>query len=211
MNTLLLDRLAARLGIKPASRKNKIMAFADKDNPSANTKQISPASAQKQEGKPAIGPALDTLEEATALGRAIFATRKAMKALLDKLESQKKNIAPHIKNKPLVMDEGTIVYVEGGESYVLNKAKIKQLMMDNLRISPEIADKIISSGSTKKFIQSYIKIIPNKLSRLSENPPPAPSQGEVKAFADIDTVNDKITAFAKEYHDVGKKTSNPYR
>ena len=82
---------------------------------------------------------------------------------INELEKQrdieKKKLAPYIKDEPLEIDnEGTIYYVDSGESKVMNRNMLKAVLQEVMKISPEQAERILNSGSTLKIIQPYIKI-----------------------------------------------------
>jgi hypothetical protein len=100
-----------------------------------------------------------TREQLVEKGKNLLNMMQNIANMQTSLAKQKADIAPYIVKDPLMLPEGTVVYVEGSESQSLNRNNLKKILMERLRVSEAVAETILNSGSTKKFIQGYIKVM----------------------------------------------------
>lgn len=85
--------------------------------------------------------------------------KKSDKDLLN-IRELKGSIEPLVQQTPISTPSGTVSFVTGSVTKMLNKNLIRQVLIDTLKISPESADKIIATGSVEKVIESYVKVTP---------------------------------------------------
>ena len=71
----------------------------------------------------------------------------------------KNSLMPYVKINPIKTPQGQIFYVVGSTSKYLSKDKLKQMMIEQLRISEQLADQILSMGSLDKVLNPYIKVV----------------------------------------------------
>jgi hypothetical protein len=76
-----------------------------------------------------------------------------------KIDMLKNELAPYVKLNPIKTANGQIFYVVGSTSKFINRDRLKQVMIEQLRISEQVAEQILTAGSLDKVIQPYVKVV----------------------------------------------------
>ncbi len=98
------------------------------------------------------------------LGRKIFEMKQSRDAINQKLEELKAQIIQYLTGEPVeIAGLGKIFKVVGGVVQVANKEKLKEVLVQILKLKPEQADMIISKSTTPKEIAEYLKIQSTKV------------------------------------------------
>ncbi len=96
----------------------------------------------------------------TAKANRLIALKKKTDEQLLEMRQLKEEMKPFVVKEPTKTRIGTVSFVEGGISKLLNKDKMRLVLMEKLHISREKADAIIDAGSTDKIVASYVKVTP---------------------------------------------------
>ena len=100
-----------------------------------------------------------------------MAIRKGVNELLElrkildenkKLFSQKQEqLLPLIK-EPVVTLKGTVFPVSASVSKISDRKRMLNILINKLKLSPATAQLIIEQASVPKYIDAYLKVLPNK-------------------------------------------------
>ena len=133
-----------------------LVSFADEESPTTTQAQ----STQGEEKKDAP----DASGIVQRLGRKIFEMKQSRDAINQKLEELKAQIIQYLTGEPVeIAGLGKIFKVVGGVVQVANKEKLKEVLVQILKLKPEQADMIISKSTTPKEIAEYLKIQATKV------------------------------------------------
>lgn len=145
-----ISKYRAMLGL------SDLMSFADE----ASTATTQAPSTQGEEKKDAP----DASGVVQRLGRKIFEMKQSRDAINQKLEELKAQIIQYLTGEPVeIAGLGKIFKVVGGVVQVANKEKLKEVLVQILKLKPEQADMIIAKSTTPKEIAEYLKIQSTKV------------------------------------------------
>jgi hypothetical protein len=145
-----ISKYRAMLGL------SDLMSFADEASP-ATESQPTTQSEEKKDTPDASGIV-------QRLGRKIFEMKQSRDAINQKLEELKAQIIQYLTGEPVeIAGLGKIFKVVGGVVQVANKEKLKEVLVQILKLKPEQADMIIAKSTTPKEIAEYLKIQSTKV------------------------------------------------
>ena len=92
----------------------------------------------------------------------LLQTQKSVGAVTNKFKNEKAELQPLLTNGPLELPEGVVTLTEGSQGLVLNRDMLKQLLMQEFKVSSEFVDNLFNRASLQKIVAQYNKIIPRK-------------------------------------------------
>jgi len=107
-----------------------------------------------------VAPEQNATIAVDSLANRLIALKKKTDNQLQEMKIMKDSIKPAAMNSPIKTTKGVVSFVSESSNKTLDRNKIKQVLIDKLRISPERADQIIDAGSMENVITSYIKVTP---------------------------------------------------
>jgi len=89
----------------------------------------------------------------------LIAMKKEVDVIEDEMEILKNQLKPIAEQNTIKTNEGSIVYVDGSISKYVTKDNVKQILTERLKLSEEVALKLIDAGASEKIISSYVKVL----------------------------------------------------
>ena len=84
--------------------------------------------------------------------------KKASSAMLEEMKILKEKVKPYVKGNPMKLPQGTLFYVDQSSSTYLKKDRMRKVLIETFKLSPQTADRIVEMGAATKLINSYVKI-----------------------------------------------------
>jgi hypothetical protein len=89
------------------------------------------------------------------------------------VQKAKNDIAVFVKDNPLVLPDGTVSYARGYSSTVLNKDKLRDIIMRALKLDAARAQALISLALDTKQNNPYIKVVRKHIKAMQQPQPGA--------------------------------------
>lgn len=110
----------------------------------------------------------------------LISLNKGVKSAKEKINSLKQELLPVVQKQPIQIGDDVIIYVAGSKGTVMNKARLKQVLMEELHMTEMAAEAFIIKISTEKLMHPYAKVVSRsaldrvaqslKNSRTNQNP-----------------------------------------
>ena len=88
----------------------------------------------------------------------LVAMKKRIDILMDEVAAIKLKLLPYVRLAPMQVAGGKVVYVKGSESHYLNKNKMRQVLEEILKLSPQMVDRVMAMGAQKRIVSDYVKV-----------------------------------------------------
>jgi hypothetical protein len=103
--------------------------------------------------QPPVPPSVDTVVDR------IFSLKRQYQTIGDEINDLKRRISPEMQRIGVVSTpQGTIAYVNGSITKYVDRARLKSLLMSSLRLSDQMAEQLLNSGSAEKVVAAYVKV-----------------------------------------------------
>ena len=89
----------------------------------------------------------------------LVSIKKKINDLLLQVDEMKQKLLPYVRLAPMKVSGGSVTYVQGSESFYLNRAKMLDVLTKVLKLSPQMAEKMIQLGAAKRIVKDYVKVL----------------------------------------------------
>lgn len=107
-------------------------------------------------------------QEELAQGEQLLRLIQLGKHVDDSIAKAKGKLAPAIENSPMTLPEGTISYAAGYESEIINRVKLRDIIMRALNLDAAKAEAVIRLATDRKANNPYVKVVRKHIKRMNE-------------------------------------------